>query len=183
MAHGVYRGPEGGPPSLGNILGARPCGMSTKWPKRHTAGSGLAQEEPRVVNPGRKAVHSTQAECGECSGLQSVRQGAGGGGRAGAGSCPLHLQWVGEPWMTPSTTAGRRARPVHKSRGVCGSASYTPAVANSLTQENMALTAPDCSDPWRLVGGSGTRLVVVWCWVHRSKAEPGRGRPHPLMLH
>lgn len=55
MAHGVYGGPEGGPPSLGNILGTRPCGMSTKWPKRHTAGSGLAQEEPRVVNPGRKS--------------------------------------------------------------------------------------------------------------------------------
>lgn len=128
------------------------------------------------------AIHSTQAECGECSGLQSVRQGVVGG-RAGAGSCPLHLQWVGEPRTTPSANAGRCARPVHESHGVCGSASYTPAVANSLTQENMALTAPDCSDPWRSVGGSGTRLVVVWCWVHRSKAEPGRGRPHPLMLH
>lgn len=43
------------------------------------------------------AVHSTQAECGECSGLQSVRQGAGGGeGR--------------EPGPAPSTCSGWASR-------------------------------------------------------------------------
>lgn len=94
----------------------------------------------------------------------------GGGGKAGAGSCPLHLQWVGEPWMTPSATAGRRARPVHKSRGVCGSASYTPAVANSLTQENMALTAPNCSDPWA-VQGLGWLSSGAGCTGRRPSPE------------
>lgn len=66
------------------------------------------------------AVHSTQAEGRECSGLQSVRQGMGGGGRepgpapstcsgwASRGRCPLLTQvGVHAPCTNPMASVAR----------------------------------------------------------------------------